>query len=225
MKHLVKLGLATAMILVATCGVAGTASATTIEPANTPFIMSSTSTTASTSATLVVDPEQFAFGCSSTITGTTGVVSHGTWASAPADTLGFTLCTTFGGSVPSPILTNEACHTPLGRITLHLMSTGSSTAIGTLTLPHPCTITISIPLTGCTMTITGTQNIGNGTAGAGGIDWTNRSPKSRADFNGAIIERIGSNGVGAGCPTAGNHTGTLFGNYDIISPTNVITTG
>jgi hypothetical protein len=215
MRHLRKLGLATAMTLAATCGMVSTASATTIEPANIE------GTLASTNSQLSVDPENAPVKCTgSSITVTTGPDTTATWASATIDTLTYTNCTALSGLVAASVTPSEGCHTPAGRLTLH-----ADGNVGIITIPLSCSFDIAIPSVGCTLTVTGGQNIGNGTAGAGGIQWTNLSTKSAADLNSAIVENVDSNGTGIGCPAAGHHTGTLTGIYNITSATNVTVTG
>jgi hypothetical protein len=220
MKHLMKLGLATAMTLVATCGMVSVASATTIEPANTE------GTLFSSNSVLSVDPEGAPVSCSSsTITIDTGPLTQTTWASATITTLTYTGCSALNGLIAANVTPSEGCHTPVGRPILHGMTVNPASAIGTITLPAACSIDIAVPAVGCTLTVTGGQNIGNDTAGAGGIQWTNLGPKSRAHLNNAVVEKVDSNGTGFGCPAAGNHTGTLSGTYNVTSPTNVTVTG
>jgi hypothetical protein len=217
MKHLKKLGLATAMILVATCGMSSAASATTIEPANTEF------TLVSTNFSWTVDPEGTTISCTNfTMTGNTGPLTHTTWSSATITTLTVTGCNVLGSSIN--VTPSEGCHTAATSPRLDLMGVSTINAGGTLTLPAACSIDFATPTTGCTQTITGGQTIGNGTTGAGGINWTNLSPKSQAHLNRAVVEKFDSNGVGFACPAAGNHTATLSGTYGITSPTNVTVT-
>jgi hypothetical protein len=119
---------------------------------------------------------------------------------------------------------SEGCTTAAGRPTLHAMGVSASTAINTLTLPATCAINIDVPATGCAVTITGGQTIGNGTAGVGGIDWTNLSTGSVAHLNNADIPLVDSNGVGTSCPTAGAHTGTLASDLAVTSTPNITVT-
>jgi hypothetical protein len=218
MMHLRKLGLAAAMSLVAACAMVSTASATTIEPANTEV------TAVATDGVLSVHGSAADVSCGTgTITATTGALTHSTWASATIDALTFANCSVpiFGATVVTPA---AACSTT-GRPILHAMTVSSTSSIGLVTLPASCSFDIRITSLGCTMTVTGGQTIGNGTAGVGGINWSNLSPKSRATLNAATVPKVDSNGVGFGCPSAGAHTGTLSGNYNITSPTNVTVTG
>jgi hypothetical protein len=218
MKHF-KMGLAAALALVASCGIVGSASATTIEPANTH------ATLVSTQYVLTLDPEGVSVQCaSSTMTVTTGALTHTASASATIDTVTYTGCTGLIGTLAATVRPSEGCHTPAGRLVLHGMTVASTSAIS-ITVPATCSIDISVPTVGCTLTITGGQTIGDGTAGAGGIDWTNRSPKSGFDLNNTSIPRVDSNGVGFACPAAGNHTGTLVGSYALMSATNLTITG
>jgi hypothetical protein len=216
MRLLKKLGGATAVSLVAACGLVGSASATTIEPANTEFTMTSTN------SRFIVDTTPVSCG-SSVLTGDTGALTHTTWASATVTTLAYTGCTAFG--LATTVTPREGCHTPAGRPILHGMGV-NATAIGTITLPASCSIDIAISMTSCAMTITGGQTIGNGTAGTGGIDWTNLGAggaKSVAHFNYAHIPVIDSNGA-IGCPASPTATGTLTGDYNITSATNITIT-
>jgi hypothetical protein len=190
---------------------------TTIEPANTEVSLTSTN------STWIVDPENVPVGCNDAIvTGHTGALTQATWAAVTITTQTYNNCSMAGFFVN--VTPSEGCHTAAGRPVLHGMGVNAATAIGALTLPATCSIEIDVPIMGCTMTVTGGQTIGNGTAGAGGIDWTNLSPKSAAHFNNADIPVVDSNGMGALCPAAGTHTGTLSGDYAITSATNVTVT-
>jgi hypothetical protein len=211
MKHLKKLGLAGALALVAVSGVAGTASATTISPASTAVTLTSTN------SALALSGGGSVTCTSSTIAGTTPASGSATWLSIPS-TLAYSGCSAFGFSASvTPV---AACHTTAKPI-LHVMSTSATQAVSQVTLPATCTIDVSIPILGCTLTVTGGQTVGNGTSGAGGILWTNSVTKSGAALTAATVSSIDSNGIGAGCSTAGAHTGTLSGNYTITSATNV----
>jgi hypothetical protein len=216
MKYLKKLGLATAVALVATCGIAGAASATTIEPANTAFTLTSTNSILNLSGGGSVSCNH------SVLTSDTPALSHGTWGTATVTTLAYSGCN-FGGLGAASVTPSEGCHTAATSPRLHLMGVNAASAIGTLTLPAACSIDMAIPAIGCTLTITGGQTIGNGTPGAGGINWTNLVT-SNAHVNGATVPLIDSNGVGFPCPTAGAHTGTLTGTFVRTSATNVTVT-
>jgi hypothetical protein len=217
MKRLQQLGLAAAMILATTCGLAGTASATTVEPANTEFTMTSTN------SAVTFFPENVPYSCtSSTITADTGPLSASTWSTATITSLTFAGCTV-DTVLLATVTTSERCQTPGSRPTLELMGATAGTAVGRITLPIGCDIVVTVVLGDCTTKITGGQTIGNGTAGAGGIDWTNRSPKSVLHFNSAHIPVAESNGV-MGCVTAGAHTGALIGDYSVSSATNLTVT-
>jgi hypothetical protein len=211
MRHLKKLGLAAALALVATCGVVGTASATLIEPGSTAVTLTSTNWVFMLSGGHTVT-------CTSaTISGTTPAVgTAATWKSIPNTAQTYTGCQAIG-FIPTSVTLSGSC--PV----LHAMGVSAGSAIGVMTLPSGCSIDISIPSIGCTMTIPGPQSIGNGTAGSGGIQWTNAAT-SVAHFNSATIPSVVSNGVGFGCGSAGAHTGTVSATYTRTSATNVVVT-
>lgn len=210
MKHLKKLGLAGA-IVVATCGLAGTASATTVDPATTAVTLTSTN------SALTVSGSGIPVTCQhSTISGTTPSGSA-TWLSISA-TLTYSNCTAFG--LAANVSQTAACHNSSTGPQLHVMSP----PVAIVVTLRECVIDVNIPSTGCTLTVGGTQTVGNGTGGAGGIGWTNLSTKSVAHLNNATVPSVTSNGTGFLCPTAGAHTGTLSGTYAVASATNVTVT-
>jgi hypothetical protein len=211
MKHLRQLGLALTLALVATGGVVGSASATLIEPGSTAV------TGTSTNLSLAVSGGGTVSCTSSTASGTTPAVgSAATWKSIPSGTGTASGCTALG-FVGASVTPNGSC------FVMHAMGISATSAIIVWTLPSGCSIDIAVPAIGCTLTIAGPQTIGNGTAGAGGINWTNAAA-SRADINAATVPSIVSNGVGFGCATAGAHTGTLSGTLTRTSATNVTVT-
>jgi hypothetical protein len=211
MKHLKKLGLASALALVATCGVVGTASATLIEPGSTAVTLTSTNSALAVSGGGTVS-------CStSTISGTTPAVgAAATWKTIPTTTLTYSGCTALG-FVGASVIANGKC--PI----LHAMGISATSAVGVVTLPASCSVDVNIAAIGCTLTIAGPQTIGNGTIGTGGIQWTNLA-SSIAHINTATVPSVVSNGVGFGCATTGAHTGTLSGTYVRSSATNVTVT-
>jgi hypothetical protein len=218
MKHLKKLGLASALALVATCGLVGSATATTITPASTSVTLTSTNSSLAVSGGGAVSCTH------STISGTTPASGGTTWVSidSATNTLTYTGCTAF--FLPASVTPNAACHST-ARPVLHVMFDNPPPVVANVvTLRATCSIDVSIPAIGCTLTIAGPQTIGNGTAGAGGIRWTNLSPLSRAHINAATVPSVVSNGVGAGCSTAGAHTGTLTGTYNQVSGSPVTVT-
>jgi hypothetical protein len=210
MKHLKKLGIASALALVATCGVVGTASATLIEPGSTAFTLTSTNFSLSVSGGGTV-------ACTnSTISGTTPAVgTAATWKTITNVSVVHTGCTALG-FVNATVTTSGSC--PV----VHVMGRGS-TAIAVVTMPSGCSSDVAIPPIGCTLTIAGPQTIGNGGTGAGSIHWSNVLP-SVLHLIGPVIASVVSNGVGFGCATAGAHTGTLSGDYTLSSATNVTVT-
>jgi hypothetical protein len=143
-----------------------------------------------------------------------------TWVGVD-ETMAFSGCSAFGFSASvTPI---AACNTT-AKFRGHFSSLTIGHWLHLLTISTGCSIDVGIPVLGCTLTVTGGQTVGNGTAGTGGAAGTNGSPKSSLVFNAATINTIDSNGVGAGCATAGSHTGTLSGTYNVSSATNVTVT-
>jgi hypothetical protein len=217
MRRFKQLGLAGALALVAVSGLAGIASATTMSPASTAVTLSSTNTALAVSGGGSIT-------CSSTtMKGTTPASGGATWGTFRL-TIDWTGCTAFGFT--ASVTPNAACNSTAEE-DVHFMSISTSppfTAEFVETVPSACTTDVSIPSTGCTLTITGGQTIGNGTSGTGGIGWTNASPKSSLVFSAATVSSIDSNGVGPACSTAGTHTGTLSGNFVVSSATNVTIT-
>jgi hypothetical protein len=208
MRHLRRLVLATSIALVAACGGAGSASATTIDPSSVPFSLLGAGPTLAVSGGGVVS-------CgSSTIGGTTPATGSTTWAALPLTTMTFASCT---WSLISASVTAS-----VGCARLHLMAVSDPSAAGLITLPAGCSIDISVPAIGCTLVVTGGQTIGNGSASFGGIQWANLGT-SQLRLQATTVPRVDSNGVGFGCPTAGTHTGTMSGVYDALT-TNVIVT-
>jgi hypothetical protein len=210
MTHLKRLGLAAAMTLAATCGVVGSASATTIEPANTAFFMTSTNFSLVVNGAGTVTCSHTQFG------GFTPTTGGATWAEVTVS-LAFTGCAT--GGLATTVTPTEGCNTTGSLPTMHYMLP----RIMVLTLIKPCHIDIRIPAVGCTLLVTGDQTIGNGTDGAGGMAWTNANPKSKADLNAAVVPDIDSNGA-MGCGASGAHTGTMSGNFTLSTATNVTVT-
>jgi hypothetical protein len=216
MRHLKKLGLASALALVATFGIVGSASATTIVPAG------ATTDLFSSNSALAVSGGGSVACTNSDISGTTPAVGDSTtWKSFPGTTLAYSGCTAFG-FVGAAVTPNVGCHTTATKPILHAMFVSTLTAIGVVTIPSGCTIDVSIAAVGCTLTIPGPQTVGNGTAGTGGIDYTSTNP-AVAHINSAVVPTVISNGVGAGCPTAGHHTGTLTGLYTRTAATSNVT--
>jgi hypothetical protein len=225
MKHLIKLVLGAAVALMATGGLAGSAAATTAEPASTAFTLTSTTTVFTIGAGTSVTTR---FSCAtSTISGTTPA-TLATWVQLATTTLTFSDCTGFPGFSPTTVRPSESCSTPAFAPKFHVMGTTPAIATATLTLPivgpTPCTIAITDDIFGCTSTITFGQTIGNGTTGTGGIAWTNSGAASTLDFNTATIPRIVSPAGPGVCPTAGTNTGTWSGSYKLTSATNVVVT-
>jgi hypothetical protein len=206
MRHM-KHGLVWAVALAAACGLAETASATTIDPPNTAFSMTSTTFSLNTSGG--IGPTTCTHA---TLTGTTPAAGAATWKSIPV-TPRWVGCTE--GGFPLTVNPSHACHTLGTSPILHLHSSG----LGFVTW-NGCTIHVVNHATGCTKRWFGFLGSTTGV----GITWTNRSPKSALDFNTATASTIVSNGIGIGCPSAGAHTGTVSATYTIDSATNVTVT-
>jgi hypothetical protein len=103
------------------------------------------------------------------------------------------------------------------------MGISATSAALAITLPVGCNIDLSIPGV-CTWVITGGQTIGNGTAGTGGIAWTNASPKSSTSEMSTTIPVVDNTIAGSLCPVVGTTSATLSGNYTVSSPTNITVT-
>jgi hypothetical protein len=223
MRHLKQLGLAAVMAIVVVASAGATsASATTIcvggavtapcTDGHPGGAVALTSTNVSFSI-----HGGFAFSCTdSTITGTAPATS--------ATTVSFSVTPAWSGCTalaPVTITTSEGCSTAATAPRLNLMwnQAAAPQAAAQLALPAGCDIDIAIPAFGCTMVATGGQTIGNGSSGAGGLGWTNGVPStsSRLDLSAALVANVDSNGVGAVCPTAGAHSLTLTGSYNIAS--------
>jgi hypothetical protein len=219
--NLKRLGLATVVALVTVWGLAGVASATIMEPANTAFTMTSTNAGFGIHGG---SSGNLAFSCGhSVLTGTTPVLSPATWVA-------FSAAPTYDncilqGITPVTVTPSEACQTGSSRPIFHVMGVSGATAAVKMTLPAACTIHIFVPVLSCTMTITGGQTIGNGTPGTGGGVWTNLGPKSTAHLDTAVIPTVFSTGsIFALCPVAGVHAGTVGGDFTVASATNVTVT-
>jgi hypothetical protein len=210
MHQLKSLVLVTVLSLAALCGTAGTAPATTIEPANTAFALTATN------ATLQV-ASGFDFNCDSTISGTTPAGDTSDTTIPIPVTMVYSACTASGFNAT---VTEPGCHSAATKPTLTVMGLAVS-----ITLPATCVFTYTVASTGCDLIITGGERIGNGTAGTGGANWTNRSPKSGLHLNGTHVPVVHSNGMGLGCPTLGVHTGAMLGTYTSTTTANVTVTG
>jgi hypothetical protein len=210
MKHLKQTGLAAAMVLVLlACVGATSASATTISPANTAFVLTSTNSSLSVHG-------------SSTINCTNGTVG-GTTPSGTATTLtipvtvAYSGCTAFGVA-PASVTVPAACKVGgASAIKLNLMYNSLVDITGAVTIPSGCTITIHVPVLSCTITISGEQTIG----ASSGMIWQAGSGSVFAvlELLSALLPSISVDaGGGFGCPTAGAHTGTLNGTYRVTTP-------
>jgi hypothetical protein len=222
MRLLNKLGLATMLIVLAVACVGVTsASATTVcvggtvtAPCTDGHPGGAVSLTSTNFAWSIHG--SFTFSCShSTIAGTAPATSATTVAIpvAPA----WSGCTAFA---PVTITPGEGCGTAATAPRLDVMWNQATApqAAAQLTLPAGCDIDLAIPSVGCTMVVTGGQTIGNGTSGTGGLGWTNGVPStsSRLDVGSPSVA-MESNGVGGLCASAGAHTITLSGNYNIAA--------
>jgi hypothetical protein len=200
MKHLKQVGLVVAMVLVA-CAGGTSASATTISPASTAFVLTSTN------SSLTVHGSSSVNCSNSTISGTTPS-GTATTLSIPV-TLAYSNCTAFG--VAGATATVPAACSATGASPTHLAlmynSATAPQAGSTVTLTAGCKITINVPLITCTITISGHLTVS-------GLDFTNGSSLVRSflRLSGVFVGSIAVDfGGGFGCPTGGAHTGTLNG--------------
>jgi hypothetical protein len=217
MSHSRRLGLALATAVVATCGMVGSASATLIDPASTTGAITSTNLSLAVSGGGAVSCTDT---MGSAITPAAGAAA--TWKTIASPLAGASGCTAFG-FVGVAVTPSTGCTTAATGPQLHVMGVNAATATGVITLLSGCSIDLAIPAVGCTLIIAGPQTVGNGTAGAGGYSWTNASPNV-IHINSVTIPTIESNGLGAGCPTGGAHTGTLTGTFTRTSGTNMTVT-
>jgi hypothetical protein len=171
----------------------------------------------STNSSLAVSGGGTVSCSNSTISGTAPATEHSVADPSAPITLRYSGCTAFffAASVTPSAACDPGGAAPL-RLNAHFAAGGSWT---TVTIPSGCTITISVPAISCTVTVSGAQTIGNGTAGAGGQAWTNgnASTPSTDVINSNALTAVSSGG-GAGCPSAGSHGGTLTGTYTITTP-------
>jgi hypothetical protein len=231
MKSIKKLGLATAMALTfVACIGATSASATTVCVVGTTNTASCPAgqgpggaiVSRSTNSSLAISGGGTVSCTTSSISGTAPATSS-TTVSAPvtlrygSGTVPAGSCTAFFS--PATVTPSVACD-PGGAAPITLNANyNAGTPFTTVTIPSGCTITISIPAISCTVTVSGAQTIGNGTAGAGGQAWTNGSGSvfSTDTINSNALNTVSSGG-GFGCPSAGAHTGTLTGTYTVTTP-------
>lgn len=144
----------------------------------------------------------------------------GTPVSGPFQ-LQYSGCTAF--ILPATVTPSAACD-PGGAAPLILNAQNDTDGpFTTVTIPSGCVITISVPTISCTVTVSGPQTIGNGTAGAGGQTWVNGSSDFSTDAINSDTLTAVSSGGGLGCPSAGSHTGTLTGIYTITSDSSPTT--
>jgi hypothetical protein len=214
LKRLKRAGVAVVALVVVGCVGGSSAMATTVDPTNT------TVTFTSTNFSLKVDPEGSSVNCGhSTMSGLTPVTS-GTWTELP-EGITYSNCT-FGGIVAATVTQSEGCSTTgAGKPTLDVMFSPhpggmTYTSEEKFTKHAGCDTQITVPSIGCSLTIQGTQTIGNGTSGAGGITLTSGSP-AVLNFTSATLPDLTSSGVGVGCPSAGTHSGTYTGTYNSTS--------
>jgi hypothetical protein len=212
MEYLKKLGLLLAVALAATCGVVGSASATSVDPAGTPYTLTATNNTFTVGSLVFICPD-------STITGTTPA-SASTSVSLSITTLTYSACTYTG--MPMTVKPTEGCQTPASSPKLDVTSFATFAAVVRLTLPATCNIHITIASIGCDMTVTGGQTLGNGTLGTGGIIWTNRTPMSMMDL--ATVDFSGVDATAGGCSGLSGTTGTWTANYLPVIPRNLTVT-
>lgn len=212
MRHLKRLGPTVTAILAVACGAAaGPASATTMDPASTAFTLTSTN------FALSVDGGSPITCADTTLSGVTPASGGVTWISVPF-TPRATSCLQNGGV--TTVQPSLSCHTAATQPILHVEGIFPPRIVITW---GTCSIHVVRHATGCTMNLP-TLPSGNGTAGLGGIMWTNRSPQSLVFFNSVTLTGVVSNGVGVGCPSAGTHSGTLSGQFTVVLGTNVTVT-
>jgi hypothetical protein len=206
MKHLKQAGLVMALVLVACVG-ATSASATTIEPTGTAVTLTSTY------SNLVIHGAPTLSCTGSTITGTTPTISAAS-LTIPIN-LNYTGCSAFSSLVVTTITVPAVC-TAAGASAVKLNVTGetATTATADVFIPAGCTITLETPAIFCTTTISGPQ-----TTGQFNIMNGNASTRTSGTLSGALLDAIVDNTAGTfGCPTAGAHTGTLNGTYNVTTP-------
>jgi hypothetical protein len=217
MRYLKKPGLAVALALLAAGAGGAPASATTASPTGAGFTLTST-----TVGLTVSMPGGGTVSC--TDSSISGTLPTGTATTLPIKVnLAYSGCSLFG-AIPASFTVPSNCRAAgANAITLLTMYNGASApqAAAQLTIPAGCTITLHLPAIGCVLTIGGEQTLGNGTSGVGGMGWTNGNATtfSSLQLNAATVPSVVSHGGGAGCPSAGAHTGTLSGTYTVTSPT------
>jgi hypothetical protein len=212
MNHLKKSVMAAALALVVACAGAVSASATTIFPASTVFVLTSTN------SSLAVSGGGTASCSDSTISGTTPASGGVTTVSTKIN-LSYSNCNAFGFA--ATVTVNASCAaTGASPLDLNVMYNSTTSIAATVTVTSGCAITINVPLISCTVTVSGEQTIGNSTSGTGGIGILNGNSSFKTVFNlnNATVPTVVSSGGGFGCPTPGHHTGTLSGAYVVTTP-------
>lgn len=214
MSNLMKSALAAMLAAMAmTCAGATPASATTMDGGA--FTLTSTNLTWAVHGLTPITCVH------STISGTAPAGSA-TFLSVPV-TMTVDGCSAFGFTYL--VTFSEACHTAATSPRLVIMhnQVAAPQASAQIILPAGCDIRPP-DLGGCNLLITGGRTIGNGTAGAGGLGWTNAAPKSSVDVSGALIAGVHNSGIGALCQPPGTASETLFGTFTVSSATNVTVT-
>jgi hypothetical protein len=208
MKRLEHAGLVVmaALVLMACAGVTA-ASATTISPVGATVLKS-------TNSSLTIHGAS-SFSCNvNTISGTVPATSA-TTVTFPV-TLAYSGCTMFG-VVGYSITVPPNCQAGgASAVKLNVMYNQATApqATGSLTFPAGCTITIHAPAITCTMTISGPQTTGLFTITNGAA-----TLPTVANFGSVLLSSLTvQSGGGFGCPTPGEHSGTINGSYEVTTP-------
>jgi hypothetical protein len=210
MKHLKHAGLAMALVLVACVG-ATSASATSLSPTNTATVLTSTN------SSLTVHGASSINCTSSTISGNTGSAT-GTTVSIPV-TLAYSNCTAFGVAGATVTVPPVCQAAGASAVKLNIMYNSATSINSTVTIPSGCTITVNVPLISCTLTFAGEQTVNSSFSNAIAVTNGTSSTPTSATLTAALVPSITVHaGGGFGCPSAGAHSGTLAGKYNVTTP-------
>jgi hypothetical protein len=206
MKHLKEAVFAMALVL-GVCAGATSASATTISPANTSMVLTSTN------SSLTIHGSSSINCNSSTISGTTPS-GTATTLSMPV-TLAYSGCTAFGVAGATVNVPAACSRTGTSPVHVNFMYSSATTIDTSVTITSGCVITVSVPLITCTVTIAGHLTVNNGINVHDGTVTT----KTQVIESAATVPLITVHaGGGFGCPTAGAHSDTLNGTYTVTTP-------